>query len=113
MIVDIQILQRELEGKFMAEQPEVELNAVKLYAQSPMQAREYLAEYSATQAGLVLSRWKKLGEFLLWKYLDGNLHIDKGLKNPRQHPRYPDEWYRRIVREKGELIKVPEEPSEH
>ena len=111
MIVDIQSVQRKLEGKFMAEQPDVELNAVKLYEQSPIQAREYLARYSAKQADLVMSRWKKLGESLLWKYLDGNLHIDKGRQAGREHPRYPDAWYRRIVQEKGELIKIPEEDA--
>ncbi len=113
MIVDIQNVQRELEGKFMAEQQDVELNAAELYGESPIQAREYLTKYSNTQADLVLSRWKKLGEFLLWKYLDGNLHTDKGLKTRRVHPRYPDEWYRRIVREKGDLIKMPEEDAGH
>jgi len=113
MIVDIQSVQRELEGKFMAEQEGVELNAVKLYEQSPIQARKYLAGYSATQASLVLARWKKLGESLLWKYLDGNLHIEKGRTVRREHPRYSDEWYRRIVQEKGELIKIPEEDVGH
>jgi dipeptidase len=113
MIVDIQKVQRELEGKFMAEQSDVELKAVKLFGESPIQAREYLTKYSNAQADLVLARWKKLGEHLLWKYLDGNLHTDKGLKTRRGHPRYPDEWYRRIVQEKGELIKIPEENAVH
>ncbi len=81
--------------------------------QSPAQAREYLTRYSAGQADLVLARWKKLGEFLLWKYLDGNLHTEKGLGAGRGHPRYPDAWYRRIVQEKSEAIKMPKEDAAH
>jgi dipeptidase len=113
MIVDIQTLQREFEGKFMAEQAEVEGNAIKLYGQSAAQAREYLTGYSAAQANQVLQRWKKLGEFLIWKYLDGNLHAQKGKSAGREHPRYSDAWYRRIVQEKGESIKMPKEDAGH
>jgi len=113
MIVDIQTVQRELEGKFEAEQPEVENTAAKLFAQSPMQARDYLTGYSASQADRVLARWKKLGETLLWKYLDGNLHREKGLNSRREHPRYPEDWYRRIVQEKGESIRMPKDEAGH
>lgn len=108
MIVDIQARQRELESQFLAAQEEVEAHAVKLYRESPAQAREYLTSYSSRQADLVLAQWKKLGEFLLWKYLDGNVHTEKGRTAGRAHPRYPDDWYRRIVREKGELLAIPE-----
>jgi dipeptidase len=113
MIVDIQTAQRELEGKFIAEQADIEGNAIKLYGQSPLQARQFLTGYSAAQANLVMARWKKLGEFLLWKYLDGNLHTDKGQSAKREHPSYPDAWYRRIVQEKGESIKMPKEDTGH
>jgi dipeptidase len=113
MIVDIQTQQRMLESKFMADQPDVEANALKLYGQSPVQSREYLTKYSATQADLVMAQWKKLGEFLLWKYLDGNIHTGTGKNAKREHPRYPDDWYRRIVREKGDLIKMPKEEPTH
>ncbi len=109
MIVDIQKEQRNFESMFMAEQPAVESHALGLYAKSPVEAREYLTRYSASQADLVLAVWKKLGEFLLWKYLDGNVHTDTGKAAKREHPRYPDEWYRRIVQEKGDFIKMPKE----
>ena len=102
-----------MEGKFIADQPEVEGNAVRLYGQSPVQAREYLTGYSAAQADLTLTRWKKLGEFMIWKYLDGNLHMEKGPSAKREHPRYPDGWYRRIVQEKGDSIKMPKEETAH
>ena len=49
MIVDVQKVQRELEGGFLADQPAVEAAAVRLYEQSPQLARDYLTDYSARQ----------------------------------------------------------------
>ncbi len=110
MIKDIQVVQRELEGKFLAAQPEIEAAALNLYKQSPQMAREYLTAYSVKEGNDVVKRWKKLGEFLLYKYLDGNLKV---LKVNGQievtHPGYPKEWYKRIVEETGDHFKVKEE----
>jgi dipeptidase len=103
MIVDVQKVQRELEGKFIAEQDEVEAAAKKLYEQSPALAKDYLTQYSAQQSELTMKRWKKLGEFLIWKYLDGNVRDEKG---DVTHPAYPKDWYERIVKERGEVVKV-------
>jgi dipeptidase len=102
MIQDIQPVQWELEGKFLAQQPEVESAALKLYATSPELARDYLTAYSVKQGDTVVERWRKLGEFLIWKYLDGNVRDAQGNVT---HPRYPDAWYERIVKERGEEIK--------
>jgi dipeptidase len=103
MIVDVQKVQRELEGKFLADQDEVDATARKLFEQSPGLAKDYLTQYSAKQTDLTMARWKKLGEFLIWKYLDGNPKSDKGEVT---HPAYPKDWYERIVKERGEVLKV-------
>ncbi|MCE1228950.1 MAG: C69 family dipeptidase [Firmicutes bacterium] len=103
MIVDVQKVQRELEGTFLAQQDEVESAAKKLYEQSPGLAKDYLTQYSAQQTELTMKRWKQLGEFLIWKYLDGNVRDAKGEVT---HPAYPQDWYRRIVKERGEVVKV-------
>jgi len=73
MIKDVQKVQRELEAKFLADQPEIEKAALALYNQAPQLARDYLTEYSVNLGNSVVKRWKKLGEFLLYKYLDGNV----------------------------------------
>ncbi len=99
MIKDIQKVQRELEGSFFASQREVENTALALYKQSPGLARDYLTRYSHRQAEYVLRRWKKLGEFLIWKYLDGNVKDEFGRVT---HPGYPRQWYERIVKETGD-----------
>ncbi len=103
MIVDVQKVQRELEGKFLAEQDEIDAAAKKLFEQSPGLAKDYLTRYSAQQSELTMARWKKLGETLIWKYLDGNPKNEKGEVT---HPKYPQDWYERIVKERGEILKV-------
>ncbi len=103
MIVDVQKVQRELEGKFLAEQDEIDAAAKKLFEQSPGLAKDYLTQYSAKQTELTMARWKKLGETLIWKYLDGNPKNEKGEPT---HPKYPQDWYERIAKERGEILKV-------
>jgi dipeptidase len=110
MIKDIQVVQRELEGKFLAAQPEIEKAALNLYKQSPELARDYLTAYSVKEGNDVVIRWKKLLEFLLYKYLDGNLKVIKANGQIEvTHPGYPKEWYKRIVEETGDHFKVKEE----
>ncbi|MCX5752138.1 MAG: C69 family dipeptidase [Candidatus Krumholzibacteria bacterium] len=103
MIRDIQVVQRDLEGSFLAAQPGVEAAAVALYQQSPALARDYLTEYSCTTAQNTVARWRTLGEDLMVKYMDGNVKTEL---NEVTHPPYPDSWYRRIVNERGEILKV-------
>jgi dipeptidase len=109
MIKDIQVVQRELEGKFFAQQDEIEQAALKLYKESPRLAKEYLTKYSVSQAEMVVERWKKLAEFLFVKYLDGNVKDSLGNVT---HPPYPEEWYRRIINETGDHYKVKKLPGE-
>ena len=105
MIQDIQRVQRELEGAFLARQPEVDKAAVALYGQAPQLGRDYLTRYSVEQGEKVTARWRTLGEALLVKYLDGNV---KDAQGHVTHPRYPDAWYRRIVADHGDVIREPE-----
>ncbi len=105
MIWDVQTVQRELEGKFFAVQPELESAALDLFKRSPELARDYLTAYSVREGDAVVQRWKKLGEFLIWKYLDGNVRDSQGNVT---HPPYPKEWYQRIIKETGNRFRVPE-----
>jgi hypothetical protein len=108
MIVDIQQVQLELEGRFLADQPGIDKAALALYAQAPDLARDYLTRYSVAQGELVHTRWRKLGEDLLVKYMDGNVKDTQGNVT---HPKYPDSWYRQIVQDHGDAIKVPPVPT--
>ncbi|HOZ20296.1 MAG TPA: C69 family dipeptidase [bacterium] len=102
MIKEVQIVQRELEGQFIAQVPQIDRAALALYKTSPWQARDYLSDFSVGAGELTVARWKKLGEFLIWKFLDGNLRDeDGGVK----HPPYPEAWYRTIADQTGDRYK--------
>lgn len=105
MIVDIERTRGELEGRFLAEQPEVDAAAMALYAQAPRLARDYLTKYSVSRGQITVKRWRKLGEELLVKYLDGNLKDRRGRVS---HPPYPESWYRRIVADHGQVVRMPD-----
>jgi dipeptidase len=112
MIRDVQKVQRELEGTFLSRQPDVEKAALALYKQSPALARDYLTAYSVKQGDEVVARWRKLGEALLVKYLDGNVRDEKGKVT---HPDYPEAWRRRMAQDPGadfEVKPLPGEPPE-
>jgi dipeptidase len=108
MIGDIQKVQRELESGFIANQASVDQAALSLYKQSPRLAQDYLTEYSAETAEKTVARWRKLHEFLIWKYMDGNLKDEHGQVS---HPGYPEAWYREIVKSTGDKFKVPPAPK--
>jgi len=103
MIPDVLVVQRELENAFVADQPEIDAAAVALYKNSPQLARDYLTNYSTAQTERTMNRWRKLGQDLLVKYMDGNTKDE--MKNV-QHVGYPDSWYRRIANDTGDRLKM-------
>lgn len=109
MIQDIQILQRQLEGQFLTEHKDIDAAALKLYEQSPRLAIDYLTDYSCRTGEMVVDRWRRLGQDLLVKYLDGNL---KTPLRKVEHPGYPEDWYGRIADETGEHLKMKKLPGE-
>ncbi|MFC1611132.1 dipeptidase [Myxococcota bacterium] len=109
MVKDIREVQAELEGQFAECVPEVEKVALKLHAHSPVRAREYLTEFSIEASELTLQRWRRLGQDLIMKYLDGNVRDRTG--HPT-HPGYPEEWYRRVVEETGQQYLYKKIPNE-
>ncbi len=106
MIADIQKTQRLLEGNFEAMQVSVEQEAKALYSVSPERARVYLTEYSAGLAKETVKNWRKLGEYLIYKYLDGNPKDEFGKPT---HPPYPKTWYKQILETTGDRYKAPGE----
>lgn len=109
MMQDIKKKQRELEVSFERELPEIEAKAKFM---SEIQAQNYLTDYSVNAAEMTNMAWKRLGEFLLVKYLDGNIkkEVDgKFTKNEQGLPPtiiragYPEETQREMIRENPEL----------
>ncbi|MCP4678922.1 MAG: dipeptidase [Deltaproteobacteria bacterium] len=103
MIKDIQVVQREQENHFLARLPAVDKAAGELYKKAPELARDYLTEFSVKQAETTVAKWRKLGEFLIYKYLDGNM---KDENDKVTHPGYPKSWYRRVVKDTGKHFEM-------
>lgn len=108
-IQDIQKVQRELEGRFLAEQADVDRAATALYGQSPRLARNYLTQYSAEIGAEVVTRWQKLSKFLLYKYLDGNKKDEHGKVT---HPGYDESWHKMVAAATGDRLKAVKLPAE-
>ncbi len=103
MIQDVQVVQNKFEGKYMAEQKSIDDAAVYLYKQSPKLASDYLTNYCLTEADILVKEWKKLGESLIFKYLDGNI---KNEKSAPTFKGYPEDWYKKVANETGDKLKV-------
>lgn len=83
------------------------------------EARAFLTKFSLTQAENSTAAWKKLGEYLLVKYMDGNIKKEKDgkfLQNELHIPPgiiragYSEEILRQIAKEHpGLRVKTQEE----
>jgi dipeptidase len=120
MIEDIRKEQKQLEDNFETYGPVIDQAARALYTKDPVLAKAFLTDYSHNQARLTYSTWKSLGEFLMVKYLDGNLHEEKDgifLRNDHGNPKhatfpgYSPEFYKNIVDEAGDRLKLKEIPK--
>ena len=116
MIKDIIKVQKELEDKFISFVPIIDKAAKELYNSSKKEkARKFITQYSVNEANNMTHKWKQLGEYLLVKYIDGNIKRGKngeferteyGLPASPLQPGYPDWWYEIIVDKTGEHFKV-------
>ena len=116
MMEDIRKKQHELESSFETEVPEIDKKAM---AMNETDARTFLTEYSYKTADNVTNEWKKLGEFLLVKFMDGNIKKEengKFLKNKEGLPPgiiragYPEDFRREMIKENpGLKVKTKEE----
>ena len=117
MTKDVKKVQYELETKFISNTGAIDRAAGELYEKDPELAREFITDYSISTAEQTFRRWKELGQFLLVKYIDGNVKKEingefqyNGMggnvpASPNQ-PGYPEWWYEKIVEKDGEKLKV-------
>ena len=117
MIQDIRKVQQELENHYQEVIPAIDKAAQELYAKDPKEAVEFLTWFSTSTADNATARWKKLGEYLVVKYIDGNVKKEEngqfkrnayGLPAYPDFPGYDEDYYRSIVRSAGERLKVKE-----
>lgn len=115
MIQDVQKVQQELETDFVRD----ETAHAKRWAQEDNERRLVgeLNRFSNDRAERMMRRWKELDQMLLMKYIDGNIKHEKdgkiettetGVVRFPQQPPYPAWFYRQIVEDKGEVLRVTE-----
>lgn len=118
MIADIRPVQERLEDQFEAEVLNIDQIALALYDNHRDAAIEILTEYSNEVAEYSTATWKSLGEFLMVKFLDGNVKSQNedgsfvrneyGMPEKIQFPGYSPEYYEEIVRRTGDRLLVRE-----
>ncbi len=115
MIKDVQKVQSELENKYVANLPVIDKAAETLYLANKEQGLRFITEYSVNEANNMTARWKKLGQYLLVKYMDGNIKREKdgqfertetGLAPGPIFAGYPEWWLKAIANATGENKKM-------
>lgn len=111
MSQDIRLLQSKLETGFIEKVKATDQKALDLHNQSPELARQLLTDFSVTEANSTVAQWQNLFNFLLVKYMDGNIKHEKegifirnphGYPVPPKHVDYPEEWKKTIIEETGD-----------
>ncbi|MCE5332097.1 MAG: C69 family dipeptidase [Bacteroidales bacterium] len=116
MMPDIKKVQAHWESNFNILVPSIDKATVNMTEDD---ARAFLTDFSHSQAENSTAAWKKLGEYLLVKYMDGNIKKEKDGKfeqNEYHIPPgiiragYPEEILRQIAKENpGQRVKTEEE----
>jgi len=107
--------QAEYERRFIKEVQKMDKEAQAYFAREPRAAVEILTNYSINTANTLVKEWNDFYHYLFVKYMDGNKKtprpVPAGYKyyTPKvEHIRFSDDFYRTIIRETGDKLKVIE-----
>ncbi len=115
MSEDMKKVQSDLETLFAVQQPQIEEKALAIQKQSGDEAVKLLTEYTNNLVGEGLGQWKKLGEYLMVKYIDGVIKPEVNGEFKRNEygqpaspirPGYSNEYYQKIIDQTGDKYKV-------
>ena len=115
MKVDVDRVRNNIMDRWDAETDSIDAQAVALLKNSTSDVTAFLNEYTARESNGATEAYKELGIYLLVKYLDGNIKQEKdgefartpyGMADRPQQPKYSEEFYRAIVNQIGDKIKV-------
>ena len=115
MSKDLQAVADRWENRVLGEVREVTAEARKLEGEARV---KYVTDYSVMMAQTLFDLWKQMDEYLLVKYIDGNV---KGETEPGKFkdngngrdipgeilfPGYDEKWQRAVAADNGETLKV-------
>lgn len=117
MYPDLLKAQKELENSHFATTANVESKSLELYKEDTAKAVDLLTDYTLSAASKTFNRWKELDEYLLVKFIDGNVKKEKDGKFETNgynenmpafplQPGYPEWWKRAVKEQAGERLKV-------
>ena len=105
--------QAQYEQGWVKESQDVYAKAAEIYAKDQAEAVKLLTTYSSTEATKLCADWKMFYQYLFVKYMDGNVKtaraIPEGYKYyaPKvEQPKYSDEFYKAIIDQTGDKLKV-------
>jgi dipeptidase len=122
IIEDVRKEQNKLESKYTQLVPAIDKAASELYKTNPELAVEYLSDFSVDNAEKMVSSWKDFSNYLLVKYIDGNVKKEDGGKfklNENGYPAspsfpgYSEEWRKRVVEDTDVKLLMPESKDGH
>ncbi len=108
-IQDVRNAQEKWEKSAIERISQTDDYAMKLYKESPEQARQYLTEYCNNNANLVVNAWWELGDQLLVKY--NHLWIYDVKDRTRKPLEYPEWWLNELIKY-NKLEPEPEKKTE-
>ena len=105
---EIDSLQQKLETKYVNYTPAIDKAALELLKTDKEMAVEFLTDYSANTGNALVYKWQDFYKYLFMKYMDGNVkRPNPGYQNPHlKQPGYSKEFYKKIVDETGDKLKV-------
>lgn len=115
IIKDVKKLQKELEDKSELFVKATDAAANELYKTNPEAAREYVTNFSVDLGNNTVKRWNDFSNWLLVKYIDGNIKKEKDgqfIRNPYGYPvspsqpQMPDSWKKTIIDQTGNKFEV-------
>ena len=117
MSADVRKVQKELEDHYKLMTPVIDNAANELYKSNPNEAITFLTKYSVNTANDLTVRWQKLFEYLLVKFMDGNIKQEENGKfkyneynaapaSPK-NPQYPDWWKKNVIDATGDKLLMP------
>ena len=118
MMADVRRVRDGLEDRFDQQQDSIDAQAALLMQTNSADVSRFLTAYSAHESNSATAQYKDLALYLLVKYMDGNVKRELpdqpgvfertpyGVAASPAHPAYSEDFYRAIVRQRGDAIRM-------